>query len=95
MGNRRFTRLTNQFSKKWQNHKRQLALYFMHYNFCRIDQTLHVTPAMDAGLTDHVWSLEEVLWRWSKNANKFFLRLQKSPGGLFCEGDYANRAARF
>lgn len=60
MGNRRFTRLTNAFSKKVENHIHALAIYFMHYNFARIHQTLRVTPAMQAGLTDHVWSLEEI-----------------------------------
>jgi IS1 family transposase len=60
MGNRRFTRLTNAFSKKVENHIHALAIYFMHYNFGRIHQTLRVTPAMQAGLTDHVWSLEEI-----------------------------------
>jgi IS1 family transposase len=60
MGMRRFTRLTNGFSKKLENHGHQVALYFMHYNFCRIHKTLRVTPAMEAGLTDHVWSLEEL-----------------------------------
>jgi len=61
MGNRRFTRLTNAFSKKLDNHKHQAAIHFMHYNFCRIHQTLRVTPAMEAGLTDHVWTLEEIV----------------------------------
>jgi len=61
MGNRRFTRLTNAFSKKAENHVHSLAIHFMHYNFCRIHQTLRVTPAMQAGLTDHVWSLEELI----------------------------------
>ena len=61
MGMRRFTRLTNGFSKKLENHGHMVALYFMHYNFCRIHKTLRVTPAMEAGLTDHVWSLEEML----------------------------------
>jgi len=60
MGNRRFTRLTNGFSKKLANHEHQLALYFFHYNFCRVHKTLRVTPAMEAGLTDHVWTLEEL-----------------------------------
>ena len=58
---RRFTRLTNAFSKKIDNLEHSVALHFMHYNFCRIHQTLRVTPAMEAGLTDHVWSLEEVV----------------------------------
>jgi len=61
MGNRRFTRLTNAFSKKLENHKHQAAIHFMHYNFFRIHTTLRVTPAMEAGLTDHVWSLEEIV----------------------------------
>lgn len=60
MGMRRFTRLTNGFSKKFENHGHQVALYFFHYNFCRVHKTLRVTPAMEAGLTDHVWSLEEL-----------------------------------
>jgi IS1 family transposase len=60
MGMRRFTRLTNAFSKKVDNHKAALALYFMHYNFARIHKTLRVTPAMEAGVSDHVWSLEEI-----------------------------------
>ncbi|MCI0356678.1 MAG: IS1 family transposase [Acidobacteria bacterium] len=61
MSMRRFTRLTNGFSKKLENHGHALALYFMHYNFCRVHKTLRVTPAMEAGLADHVWSLEELL----------------------------------
>jgi hypothetical protein len=61
MGMRRFTRLTNAFSKKIENHEHMIAIYFMHYNFCRIHQTLRVTPAMEAGITDHVWSIEEIV----------------------------------
>ena len=61
MSTRRFTRLTNAFSKKLENHEHAIALYFMYYNFCRIHQTLRVTPAMEAGIADHVWSLEEVI----------------------------------
>jgi hypothetical protein len=61
MGMRRFTRLTNAFSKKIENHKHNIALHFMHYNFCRVHQALRVTPAMEAGLTDHVWELEELV----------------------------------
>ena len=60
MGNRRFTRLTNGFSKKVENHAHALAIYYMHYNFGRIHKTLRVTPAMEAGVSDHVWSLEEI-----------------------------------
>lgn len=61
MGMRRFTRLTNSFSKKLENHEHAIALHYMHYNFCRIHQTLRVTPAMEAGVSNHVWSLEEVV----------------------------------
>jgi IS1 family transposase len=61
MSMRRFTRLTNAFSKKVENHEHAIALYFMYYNFCRIHQSLRVTPAMEAGVADHVWSLEEVV----------------------------------
>lgn len=60
MSMRRMTRLTNAFSKKIENQAHAVALHFMHYNFCRIHQTLRVTPAMEAGIADHVWSLEEL-----------------------------------
>lgn len=60
MSMRRFTRLTNGFSKKFENHAHQIALHFFHYNFCRVHKTLRVTPAMEAGLTDHVWTLDEL-----------------------------------
>jgi len=55
---RRFTRLTNAFSKKLDNHKAMIALHYMQYNFGRIHKTLRVTPAMEADKADHVWSLE-------------------------------------
>jgi hypothetical protein len=61
MGMRRFTRLTNAFSKKAVNHMAAVALYFMWYNFGRVHQTLRVTPAMEAGIADHVWSVEELV----------------------------------
>lgn len=61
MGMRRFTRLTNAFSKKLENHEHAIALYFMYYNFARVHQTLRVTPAMEAGVSHHVWSLEEIV----------------------------------
>ena len=60
---RRFTRLTNAFSKKLANLRAAVALYFAHYNFVRVHQTLRCTPAMQAGITDHVWGLEDIL-RW-------------------------------
>jgi len=61
MQNRRFTRLTNAFSKKAQNHVQAVSLHFMFYNFCRIHKTLRVTPAMAADVTDHVWDVAEIV----------------------------------
>jgi len=60
MGMRRFTRLTNGFSKKIENHAYAVALHYMHYNFGRIHKTLRVTPAMQAGIANYVWSLQEI-----------------------------------
>jgi hypothetical protein len=57
----RMTRLTNGFSKKWENLKAAYALWFAFYNFCRVHQTLRVTPATEAGITGHVWTPEEML----------------------------------
>ena len=72
MGNRRFTRLTNAFSKKAENHAHAVSLFFMHYNFCKPHTTLtkaaggiKTTPAMASGLTDHVWPVEEILEKMS------------------------------
>ncbi len=61
MGVRRFTRLTNAFSKKFENHCHMVAIYHAYYNFCRVHQTLRVTPAMEAGLADHVWTVLELV----------------------------------
>jgi IS1 family transposase len=61
MSMRRFTRLTNAHSEKLANHEAAIALHYMHYNFCRIHQTLRVTPAMEAGIANHVWSVEELV----------------------------------
>jgi IS1 family transposase len=61
MSMRRFTRLTNGFSKKLENHAAAVAIHFFHYNFCRVHQTLRVTPAMEALLSDHVWGLDELV----------------------------------
>ena len=61
MGMRRLTRLTNAFSKKWENLKAAYAVFFAFYNFCRVDQSLRVTPAMEAGIADRVWTVGELL----------------------------------
>jgi len=61
MSMRRFTRLTNGFSKKLENHVAMLAIHYMHYNFCRIHQTLRVTPAMAAGVTSRLWSVNDLV----------------------------------
>jgi len=61
MSMRRFTRLTNAFSKKCENHAAAIALHFMPYNFCRVHQTIRCTPAMKAGLSDHVWEIAELI----------------------------------
>ncbi len=56
MSQRRLTRLSNGFSKKYENHCAAIALYVFHYNFCRVHEALRITPAMQLGLTDHIWS---------------------------------------
>lgn len=61
MACRRFTRLTNAFSKKLDNHVAAVALYVAHYNFCRVHETLRTTPAIALGLTDHPWSIGELI----------------------------------
>jgi IS1 family transposase len=61
MSMRRFTRLTNGFSKKVENHGHMLAIYYTYYNFCRVHQTLRVTPAMEAGLSGNVWQIEDMV----------------------------------
>src|SRR5216684_6458940 len=61
MGVRRFTRLTNAFSKKFENHCHMVAIYHAYYNFCRVHQTLRVTPAMEGGLSDNVWTMQELV----------------------------------
>ncbi len=58
---RRFIRLTNGFSKKLANPKAMVDVFFVWYNFCRVHQTLRITPAMEAGRTDHIWTVEELL----------------------------------
>ncbi len=58
---RRFTRLTNGFSKKLRNHRAAVALYVAHYNLCRVHETIRMTPAMALGVTDHIWDIGELL----------------------------------
>jgi hypothetical protein len=76
MGIRRFTRLTNAFTKKWENHWLAVACWFAFYNFCRVHKSLRVTPAMAAGIADHVWSVRELLTR-----NVFCFRVTMRLGG--------------
>jgi hypothetical protein len=61
MAMRRFTRLTNVFSKKVENLQHATSLYFMYYNFARIHSTLRVTPAMEAGISRHIWTIQEIV----------------------------------
>ena len=61
MGCRRWTRLTNAFSKKWENHAAAMMLWYTFYNFCRVHKSLRVTPAMAAGITNHVWDVRDLL----------------------------------
>lgn len=61
MGARRLTRLTNGFSKKLENHVAAISLYVAHYNFCRVHETLRVTPAMALGVADHIWTIGELI----------------------------------
>jgi IS1 family transposase len=61
MGQRRFTRLTNAFGRKWESQWAAVTLWYTYYNFCRVHKSLRVTPAMEAGITDHIWELSELL----------------------------------
>ena len=61
MGQRRWTRLTNAFGRKWENQWAAAMLWYRYYNFCRIHKSLRVTPAMEAGITDHQWRIEDLL----------------------------------
>jgi hypothetical protein len=69
IGNLRFTRLTNGYSKKMQKHRLSLAISYFHYNFCRINHSLRVTPAMESGLANHVWEMKEVVALLGDKAN--------------------------
>ncbi len=61
MQQRRFTRLTNGFSKKLRNHKAAVALFVAHYNLCRVHETIRMTPAMVLGVADHIWTIGELI----------------------------------
>lgn len=82
MGMRRFTRLTNGFSKKIENLAHAVALHFVYYNFGRIHKTLRVTPAMEAGIADHVWTLEEIAGLVKVEAPKKHGPYKKSMPGV-------------
>jgi hypothetical protein len=109
MSMRRFTRLTNAFSKKVDNHGHAVALCFMFYNFCRVHHTSRVTPAMEAGIADHVWSFEElvkliepnsILDGLKKTASSIILAQESPPASgslvfLMCRvGQRSNRVER-
>ena len=81
---RRFTRKTNAFSKKLAYHRHAVSLYFMFYNFCRIHQTLRVTPAMEAGVTDRLWDLGLACPSSSQITFLSALAFCRTPGQIFC-----------
>src|ERR1019366_5672185 len=64
---RRLTRLTDAHSKKWENHEAAVALFIAYYNFCRVHSTIKMTPAMKSGLTNHVWSVGELLTKMAES----------------------------
>ena len=70
----RLTRLTNAFSKKLENLRAAVGLHFAHYNLARVHSSIRVTPAMEAGVSDHVWSLEEIVLMAESHAPKTGLR---------------------
>lgn len=94
MGMRRFTRLTNAFSKKIDNHRAAIALHFMHYNFCRVHQTLRMTPAMKAGVSDHVWTLEELVDLVASKERAIIGTPQNRRGLFNNHGKYKPRASK-
>ena len=84
MQQRRFTRLTNGFSKKLRNHRAAVALYVAHYNLCRVHETIRVTPAMALGVSDHIWSIGELIEAATGNYEppRRFGRFEVIDGGL-------------
>lgn len=83
---RRFTRLTNAFSKKCANMEHAVALHFMHYNFCRIHQTPRVTPAMAAGITNRVWELADLIALMPKPIARPWGSVKRMPTGTAVSG---------
>jgi len=85
MAQRRFTRLTNGFSKKLRNHKAAVALYVAHFDLCRVHDPLQITSAMALGVTDHIWSIEELVGAATNEApitdKSRFSRFQVIQGG--------------
>ncbi len=86
MGDRRFTRLTNAFSKKLANHGHVVAIYYLYYNFCRVHQALRVTPAMEARLSDHVWGMSELVSLLDKAVNSAWADAQRIENRVDCLG---------
>lgn len=86
MSMRRFTRLTNTFSKKVENLSAAVALHFMNYNFCRIHQTLRVTPAMEAGVSNHAWTVDEIVGLLDRKEQEVI------QSGALKRGSYKKRA---
>ena len=88
MGMRRFTRLTNGFSKKIANHRAAVAIHFMHYNFCRVHKTLRVAPAMESGLSLHVWVVAELIGLLEKHERELVGTADNKRGPYKKRGSY-------
>jgi hypothetical protein len=90
MSQRRFTRLTNAFLKKRENHALSVALHYMHYNFCRIHRTLRVTPAMAAGVTDMLLEIADIV----RITDEYEVRRRRWPSNYRTVGIYMSMAPR-
>jgi hypothetical protein len=91
MGLRRFTRLTNAFSKKAENHCHALSIYFMHYNFARIHQTTRVTPAMAAGVTEKLWDMTDIVRMVEAYESGAAMETERKFGGKLSVGPIQRR----
>jgi hypothetical protein len=89
---RRFTRLTNAFSKKMENHCHALSIYFMHHNFARIHQTTRVTPAMAAGVSEKLWDMTDIVRVVQAYENGEALETEKKFGGKLSVGPISKTA---